>query len=67
MEAHSLHGDDNGVGHEDPGSGEMTDEVMHVDEDQVHSTTVLDEHSLQQLVESGTVSEDRLASNMHHR
>lgn len=36
-----------------------TDETMQMEEGQVHTTTVLDEQSLQQLMDSGTVSEDR--------
>lgn len=45
------------IGEQEPGA--ETDETMQMEEGQVHTTTVLDEQSLQQLMDSGTVSEDR--------
>lgn len=45
------------IGEQVPGA--ETDETMQMEEGQVHTTTVLDEQSLQQLMDSGTVSEDR--------
>lgn len=45
------------IGEQEPGA--ETDETMQMEEGQVHTTAVLDEQSLQQLMDSGTVSEDR--------
>lgn len=59
METNPVEGDINNtnVGEEVPGA--EADETMQLEENQVHTTTVLDEHCLQQLMDSGTVSEDR--------
>ena len=59
MEMNQVEEDSNNTnvgGEEVPGA--ETDETMQM-EGQVHTTTVLDEQSLQQLMDSGTVSEDR--------
>lgn len=60
METNPVLGEDENntnVGEEVPGP--ETDETMQIEENQVHTTTVLDEQCLQQLMDSGTVSEDR--------
>lgn len=59
MEGHQVEGGNiqNVDGDQVPGT--ETDETMQVEEHHIHTTAVLDEQSLQQLMDSGTVSEDR--------
>lgn len=58
METNQVEVNNINVGEEDE-PGTVTDETMQMEGNQVHTTTVLDEQSLQQLMDSGTVSEDR--------
>lgn len=58
METNQIEEDTNNTNVDDEQVPE-TDETMQMEEGQVHTTTVLDEQSLQQLMDSGTVSEDR--------
>ena len=59
METNQVEEDTNNTIGEQELPGTETDETMQMEEGQVHTTTVLDEQSLQQLMDSGTVSEDR--------